>query len=193
MRFQTARAFVRKFIEDNRKNPEVWSLQGFGMLRLYVTDTIRLHIWHPSYRAFGVSDIHTHPWSFESTIYNGSVVDRVYAHTRMDQQSRYVRQKIQCGPGGGLVDLPESVRLRVISRLEHSIGDTYSHTHSAIHQSEPTAGTVTICARTFEPDTEHAFVYWRRGDTWGTAEPRRATEGERAAIIGAALDIWAAS
>lgn len=55
------RATVRSILE--RATDLEWSLQGFGMLRHYLTPTVRLHVWASAFRVKNVSTIHDH-WDF---------------------------------------------------------------------------------------------------------------------------------
>lgn len=51
-------------------NSYSWSIQGLGMLRLYLAKDRRLHVW-TDLRVENVSDTHTHPWHFDSQIVAG--------------------------------------------------------------------------------------------------------------------------
>ena len=59
---------IVKQVMENPFNYE-WELQGFGMLRTYIDKDTRLQIWLKDFIVPGVTDIHTHPWDFESFIY----------------------------------------------------------------------------------------------------------------------------
>ena len=184
-----ARVEARAIIERSESEPERWSYQGFGMLRYYITESRRLHIWNPSRRVDAVSDVHTHPWNFRSTVLCGALVDRVFVER--EGVSPFMRQTIACGEGGGLVGDPCPVELAQSRSTLHAEGASYSHPASAIHRSEILEpGTVTVCVREFLEDTEHAFVYWPRREEWGSAEPRPATLEEIDAFTNAALEIW---
>lgn len=47
-----------------------WTIQGLGMLRLYLGKERRLHVWTDQ-RVENVSDMHTHPWHFDSQVVVG--------------------------------------------------------------------------------------------------------------------------
>lgn len=53
-----------------------WTLQGLGMLRLYLGKERRLHVWSDEHRVEGVSDLHTHPWHLSSQIVAGRMVNQ---------------------------------------------------------------------------------------------------------------------
>lgn len=168
-----------------------WSLQGFGMLRLYLSSKVRLHVWtnQAPYKVPGVSIIHTHPWDFTSEVVAGMITNTRYKE--IEQGGRlYNRQLLQCGPGGCLKDEPDLVHLSVRDVEQVHEGDIYTEAAEEIHHSEPEDGTVTIVRRIFKSDTEHAYVYWPVGEEWGSAEPREATSDEINHITGVALNRW---
>jgi hypothetical protein len=165
-----------------------WSLQGLGMLRLYLSREVRLHVWDNRYVAGDVSVIHTHPWNFESYVVSGEV--RQFRYLEDPQGThKYKRQLIQCGPDGCAVGEPEPVRMYRSVLEIYAAGASYGQAAEEIHESLPTSGTVTVIERTFTADTEHAYVYFQ-GDAWGEATPRPATAEEVAAITGLALQRW---
>src|SRR6266705_1769973 len=86
-----------------------WSLQGLGMLRLYLDDTHRMHIWDDRYQVYNVSQMHTHPWNFTSTVIVGVV--RNIRYVENSQATEFHRQMIHCGEGGGLVGESDVVNL----------------------------------------------------------------------------------
>lgn len=165
-----------------------WSLQGLGMLRLYLEPDIRLHVWSREHAVEDVSVIHTHPWHFTSTIIAGELRNIRYA-THPDGQ-RFMQQLLQCGPGGCLKSQPEMVKLRVDVDESFSEGETYSQAATVRHASFPEDGTVTIIKRAPTGDPDHALVFWPFGRDWVSAEPRRATPDEVDQITRNALARW---
>jgi len=161
-----------------------WSLQGFGMLRLYLTKEIRMHIWHPHFAVPNVSLFHDHPWDFESYIVCGALVNRRY---QQGLGNTHYCAKIQCGPGGCQKTPAEPCSLNLESEEIYIPGSTYKQSADEIHVTEAQPGTVTIVERTFRPDTEHARVFWKQPGNWVSAEPRAATNAEISAITIAAL------
>jgi len=166
-----------------------WSLQGFGMLRLYLSQEVRLHVWDSRYAVPGVSVIHTHPWDFLSQVVAGKVGNILFNESETKGMP-FHKQVIQCGPGGGLCGMPTDVLLHPAYEELYIEGQSYTQNAQEIHASRPADGTVTILTRTFREDTEHAAVYWPAGTEWGSAEPRPATPEEVAAITGNALSRW---
>lgn len=192
------RPLVRALLEDAVDKPwqREWSLQGFGMLRTYLDEekNLRLHIWDPAFQVEDVDTVHTHPWNFHSFVVAGEVSNTRY--TRRNELGagdlpRFREQEILCGPGGCETDTsPKIVGLKAGRPEVYKQGDQYSQLAHEIHISEPKAGTVTIIAREFLHDTEHAYVYIPSGQEWVSAEPRPATHDEVIAICGDALKAW---
>ena len=187
---------IKKLVEDLLTHPErqEWTLQGFGMLRCYLSPEVRLHVWDSRFKWPGVSELHTHPWDFNSLVVAGVVHNHRFvetiegAHQGSGQQIPRMRQTIRCGEGGGLVGDPAPVFLAEQPTETFREGETYTQEASEIHRSVPEDGTVTLVEREFREDTEHAYVYFR--GEWGTAEPRPATPEEVEAILGYSLSRW---
>lgn len=183
--------FLKLPIKAILENPlgHVWSLQGLGMLRLYLSKEVRLHVWSDHARVDEVSELHDHPWSFMSWIIAGKLKNTRF--TKCDGGGdRYMCQSLLCGTGGGLKGGPVPMQLSA-SRIEHYMeGDAYFQDAPEIHRSEPEDGTVTIIERRFSDDVDHARVFWEEGKPWVSAEPRVATDSEVLHITRNALQRW---
>src|SRR5882672_1685770 len=81
--FEGQSAMVKQIL-DNCGDYE-WSIQGFGMLRTNISEYLRLHIWDSRCRVDDVSDIHTHPWNFSSTVIAGWLTNNVYLEAPTDE------------------------------------------------------------------------------------------------------------
>lgn len=169
-----------------------WSLQGFGMLRLYVGENHRVHVWDNSYAVPDVSELHTHPWDFKSLIVGGRIRNTIYEETDLHEGDGdcYSRQVIKCGPGGCLTGASMPVRLKQKSVQLYIEGDEYQQSAEEIHRSQPQPGTVTMITRTFKEDVDHAKVFWPKDKQWVSAEPRDATPDEVKKITQFALERW---
>lgn len=200
-RHAITKATVRGFLEaalasaQNHvdRPPIEWSLQGFGMLRAYLPDGCRLHVWDERYVTPGVSGIHTHPWDFESYVVAGQLVQHRFTreHWFPAGSVPFDEYRLRCGPGGGLCGAPTRALLRRCPRELYAEGQIYRQTADEIHESRPTTGTVTVVHRTFRADTEHASVFVPAGQKWGTAEPRPATREEVIDIVKNSLSsVW---
>lgn len=178
-----------------------WTLQGFGMLRMYLTEdeSVRLHVWSHADAKPGVSTIHDHPWDFTSEVISGVV--RNVRHRIADAEdaarcdsATYWTRGLVCGPGGCLLGESERVLLLTQPAEVYEPGDTYSQTAVELHESIPSDGAVTVITRRFGPDRDRARVCWpldKGRDGWVSAEPREATAEEVERITGLALERWA--
>lgn len=181
----------------SRPNEFEWSIQGLGMLRLYLTDKIRLHVWSTQHAVPSVSELHNHPWHFTSTIIAGCMANVRYKELKVGNAEWYTewyyKQNLHCGPEGGLVGEPNLVRLRELRREIYQEGESYVQNADEIHASRPFNGTVSVIERTVESDPDHASVFWpqKLGETgFVSAKPRMATKEEVKAITKNALSRW---
>ncbi len=171
-----------------RPHNHEWSLQGFGMLRLYISDAVRLHVWDSAFRVPNVSLIHTHPWDFQSEVICGSIRNTRYVEHSYDPiGTPYCSAIIRCGPGGGVRSETLFTNLTMAQDDWYDEGAIYTQHAEEIHLSRPHDGTVTLVTRTFKGDKDHARVFWPRNEQWVSAEPRRATDDEVTAITQKAL------
>lgn len=196
MNFAVTQAAIKRLLESELHAPDdhAWTLQGLGMLRLYLTSdkSVRLHIWDDRFAVEGVSEMHTHPWDMRSTVIAGFVENARFVETTAGgiRGIAYHRQSIFCGEGGGLEGDPQTVELIMRAPESYLPGDSYEQTAAEIHVSRPQRGTVTIVERSFGSDVDHAYVYWPAGTKWGSAEPRPAHQHEISAILYQALSSW---
>lgn len=184
---KATRTLVRHLLESPF-NAGPWTLQGFGMLRLYLPDDCRLHIWSDDHRV--VNNLHDHPWGFTSLIVSGHIVDEVWAYS--PGASTHLIQEIQCGQGGGIKSEPSPISLTRTSKLRVDVGGSYTRTPSDLHQSNPSHGCVSLIRRTRSGrPADVARVAVPLGQTFEFVEPRPATESEVQAIVSTALEKWA--
>lgn len=173
-----------------------WTVQGLGMLRRYLTrdKTWRLHVWDPaivdSYEGLP-SQMHTHPWGFDSLVISGSVGNELFRYTHAGDSTHW-RQPIFCGEGGGLEGHAAKVSLASDPPVLYFVGGSYSMSPHDIHISHPSPGSVTAVRRRLRlgADLDHADVFWRIGESFVSAEPRPATAWEALRGIELALVRW---
>ena len=165
-----------------------WTVQGLGMLRLFLTPDKkrRLHIWHSHLRVQDVSTKHTHPWDLQSVVVTGKLINRRYYETVGDVTHH--RVLIKCGADGCVLNAPTPVSL-VPKPIEiYEPGQTYSQLANEIHDTGYVDGTVTVCDRDFDfTREEQAFVYYNLNGEWGSARPRDAHPWEILTYCGQAL------
>lgn len=177
---------VKKILESPFEHK--WSLQGLGMLRLYLNKETRLHIWDSRFKVPNVSTIHDHPWDFDSLVVAGRLKQvRFYPY---EAGERYSYSILKCGAGNCERTPPLPIWLNAMAEEDFGEGDSYRQVSCEIHDSRPYDGTVTIIERKFtKADEDHARVFWKEGD-WVSAEPRPATKDEIKSITTASLATW---
>lgn len=171
-------AFARSILEHPHDFD--WSLQGFGMLRVYVGEhkRFRLNVRHSKFAVPNVSIIHNHPWDFRSWILAGRFTNVRYQFGTGDV---YKAMMIEPGDKGGPAG-DEQITIMHETRPE----DTYEQRADEVHASYYTDGTVTLNDRTGRRNADRAMVYWRDGE-WVDAKPRTATRDEVAFAASEAL------
>jgi hypothetical protein len=153
-----------------------WSVQGFGLLRLYIRKVGRLHIWVSALRYPGVTMVHNHSWDLRSTIVSGCLINRRW--TQQPFGERWKRRRILTGYDCKFVQpADDEVYLIEEPRDVYHAGDVYRQNASAIHMTDAEDGTVTLMERNEDTNGE-ADLYWRITEEWGTARPRKATPEE---------------
>lgn len=168
-------ALVRWILENAPR--EAWSVQGFGFMRMYLNrgkESTRLHIWDSSLRIPNVSDIHTHPWSFNSTVVAGLLGNTRYLKHPGKQ---FHVQLLKAGENARLLDKSRTVALEKSTIESYGPGESYHQAFDEIHRTNILIdGTVTLVERTVQvANPDHAYVYWPVNASWVDAEPRPAT------------------
>lgn len=185
--FNKLRTAVRFLLENAAKFE--WSLQGLGMLRLYLPDDTRLHVWDTRHAYPGASPIHDHQqWSLHSTVISGCIRNIRYIKNSNGEPFHFA--KFKAGYGTQRLSQPETIHLLACIPELHHPGDSYAQHPEEIHQTVPNNGTVTIMRKTPTADPESARIFWEEGTEWGSAEPRRATDEEVRQMTEWALERW---
>ena len=180
----TASQFAVLAILDNAEAFE-WSIQGFGMLRLYIRKIGRIHVWDSALRYPGVSMIHNHSWDLASEIVFGEITNRKYFE--IPGYTPVMKQRLVTGYQHSWVEPPVETSIAVFSRETYGPGQKYAQLANEIHLTDAVDGTVTVMARNDDVRGE-ADVYWPVGTAWGTAQPRPATKEEVRACIDRTLE-----
>lgn len=171
-----------------------WSVQGLGMMRLYLSQAVRLHIWDGALRVPGVSAIHSHPWDLQSRVIAGRYKQHRYQVLAENATATYAEQfnlaLIKCGEGACVMGEPTKLYMIEMPLEIYAAGEAYAQSKEEIHLSLPEDGTVTMVERTFHEDRDHARVFWRGQGGWVDAEPREATRKEIEEVTGRALRTW---
>jgi len=190
------RSFIQKILE--KPLGFEWSVQGLGMMRLYVKrPDLRLHIWDSSLRVPSVSPLHTHPWNFSSTVIAGIMFNRRFLEfkTRIEttlKTDSFNRVEITCGESACTHGDPGEVFLYEGEIEKYVQGSDYFQSFDEIHVSMPEDGTVTLVERQLPPSNspDKAFIFWRGKGDWVNAKPRQATDEEITGVTRRALTTW---
>lgn len=189
----TLKTFVQ-FILENVEKFE-WTLQGMGLLRLYLPNDCRLHIWDSRYRTSNVSMIHDHlQWGLKSTVLAGNltnikyIVDPVWNFTN-DVEKTHKFMFIKAGVGCKQISCEHEIPLVQQNPVQYRQGQSYEQQPNEIHRTDAEDGTVTLMQK-YPTDTDQARVFWPIGEEWVSAEPRVATLKEIRDIANNALERW---
>lgn len=169
-----------------------WSVQGLGMMRTYLSDEIRLHIWDSTLKVPNASPLHTHPWHLHSTVVAGIYIQRRYTQPLevSDRTLEFNSALIKCGAGACALEEKKKVQLEATGLEYYEEDQSYYQHSSEIHYSTPTDGTVTLVTRTFTENRDNARVFWTGDGEFVSAEPRPATLEEVKRVTEASLGRW---
>lgn len=166
-----------------------WSVQGFGVLRLFVGKVGRVHVWHKGLRYPNVSMVHNHSWDLKSTVVSGRLNNVRYAKSDEGHSMAKPFDGTRLLTGFDCKEikpLPETW-LREKGVELYTPGMEYAQKAAEIHRTDAEDGTVSVMLRN-EVENGEADVYWPRGTEWGTAQPRPATEAEIKLACGLAIE-----
>lgn len=186
-------ALLRREAEriEQSGNTDDWTLQGLGMLRHYLwgDGDYRLHIWHPELAFDKASPVHDHPWDFVSCVIVGSLENHTFVPVH-DEKGDWWKHRLHCGEGGGLLD--NRIKVSMMSKGTQFVreGCSYSMGHTDVHMTHSQPGTVTLIKRYPMSTPDEAWVFYRVGDEWGSAEPRMAEPEEVLKGIHTALQLF---
>lgn len=173
-----------------------WEVQGFGMLRTYLPDDVRLQIWDPRLAVWGNNAVHDHPWDFSSTIIAGTIFNERFRFTESDEDvlvaKHYLARRIKPGIGGGRLDQDPSDVLLMSKGIEvYGPGETYSQRAAELHVTRYALSTITLLRRTGRLERDEAMSLWPAEQEAESIfyEPRPATKNEVHAVCSRALSL----
>ena len=181
---------IVKQVMENPFNFE-WELQGFGMLRTYIDKNTRLQIWLKDFIVPNITDIHTHPWDFQSFIYQGQIRNNIFFEYELQDQVREewfqcVKCLILTGEHA-YVKERNPIILKPNGSFEYFCGDTYFHEKNIPHRIDFIDGTITILTKSNIHEDSLAYSYVKGfNNEWVSAAPRIATKEEIQTFIDAA-------
>lgn len=176
---------VKKILENSHAI-DGWTIQGLGMLRLYLSPTKRLHIWHKAIQYRDATKLHDHAWDLHSKIVVGKIRNKIY---KLGGLRKVYKHLLIPGEGGGLLDEKEIITLKEPEVSEYIEGGSYYQGAEEIHETEFVNGTVTIVDRFPRSDKnpDRANVFYDVGTEWGSAEPRPASQREIQIVVDDAM------
>lgn len=157
-----------------------WSLQGMGLLRLYVRDVGRIHIWDETLRySPDVSMMHNHSWDLHSTIVAGRLQNTRYVQCAEDTKGaiRYHTKTFITGYDAHATSDQETVCLCALPPETYTPIMDYRQKAHEVHRTDALDGTVTVLLRK-DDEEGHANIYWPEGTEWVSATPRPARPEE---------------
>lgn len=155
------------------------------MLRTYISKNTRLQIWLKEFIVPNVTDIHTHPWNFESLIYQGSIANYCFTEAGSSNDKKFDRCLILTGENA-YVKEKTSVVMGINAIRNYCAGDSYYHKKTIPHRIDFIDGTITILTKSYIDEDSLAYSYVPDGGKWVSAAPRIATEEEIMKFIEAA-------
>lgn len=183
-----ARALVMQTLTEPRRHE--WTLQGFGMLRTYLPDGWRLHVWNDAYQVPGVTLLHDHPWHFESLVIVGCLMNQRYHEGDRMQPATHMQRTIKPGIGLQVLEDDKPVVLQATGAAETYLeGEIYAQRADEIHSTRAMPGTVTLVRRT-RVGADVARSFYPANGQWVSGEPKVATADEVLAICGQSLKTW---
>ena len=162
-----------------------WEIQGFGMLRTYISKNTRLQIWLKEFIVPNVTDIHTHPWNFESLIYQGDITNYCFMESESSDGNKFDKCLILTGENAYVKEKIPTI-MEIVSTEWYTTGDSYYHKKTIPHRIDFSDGTITILTKSNIDKDSLAYSYVPNGKEWVSAAPRPATKKEILTFIDAA-------
>ena len=186
-------ASIRRVAVEKTIN-QWWQVQGLGMLRLYLGQVARIHIWDPRLKYLDASTIHTHSWRFRSYIVAGTLWNHRYDEGLQRPgvaHGVYHRATIHAGITSDLkLEEQQLVYLAPRPRETYLEGQSYTQEAAEVHYTDFAPGTVTIVERKHDGPDGRANVYWKYGENWVHAKPRPATSDEVLMVLRGSINRW---
>ena len=176
--------YDKKFAEGvlRRALDYPWFFFSHRMLKCYLTEEVRLHVWTDAERVHNLPRIHDHPWPFRSTILAGRVRNQRFLRTKDRRYREYFYHDVVEPSGrfdsgakpGDREQAPDRCAIGPIgvTRLApgpyevYTEGMSYGQRGGEIHDSKSLDGTVTLVDNDLRDSRSYITVFWEkpRGD-----------------------------
>lgn len=151
-----------------------WRTHGVGFIKAYLSENLRLHIFHKMFLTPGITMHHTHPWNFQSEVLIGELTN--LRLEKIDGKPNFNEGTIDCSNFCGIEGEPQPVHLFPAVWETFVPGQIYRQRAYEIHANEAQDGTVTLMERSAERGT--AKVYWPIGTEYIDADIGTPTDAQ---------------
>lgn len=141
---------------------------GVGMMQLYLTDSVRLHVFDPDMparpEAFG--NRHNHRFDMESTVLHGAIIDKQFNLETAFWTGNFQRYSVipaHLYTGNEVPERADDILYNMVVRKITRInaGETYTMPAGAYHETSAVGLTVTLMTKTNQVETHATIVGYR--------------------------------
>ena len=140
---------------------------GLGFIQLKLSDTERIHFWHPSVPYPEREEIHNHRYDFTSRVLAGQIVHETFLVMNAfkdNEDATHEIFKTTCMPGvEGVVEEVTPCDLRPTGIYKMSAGSVYQFPYTMFHTTKDTKFAITHLIRVLPKTLEYASVVKLRG------------------------------
>lgn len=137
---------VRDLVISALASPTLqWRRHGIGVVQAYLTESTRLHVWHPSAETVTIDDgmIHDHRFDLTSTVIFGQIENVLVTPRRGDEYRMYEVLHALLGRTDAPVALDGMFSVSTL-HLKYPAGSTYSMPARTFHRTIAEPYTVTL-------------------------------------------------
>jgi len=107
-----------------------------GAIRLHVDKLTVYHFYSDQSPMMSEDNIHTHPYSFKSTVFKGGIRNIVYHYEETEENTECRLLERACREGACERDLYKNVNYYEALRFDTMAGESYNIHHSVMHKIE---------------------------------------------------------
>lgn len=140
-----------------------------GAIRLMFGRGFVYHFYSDQSPMMSDENIHTHPYSFKSTVYKGGVRNIVYHYEETDQDTECRLLERACREGACERDLYDNVNFHEALRFDTMAGNSYNIHYSVMHKIE-LIGPKVISLLEKQPNESDALFILDKDIVWNDDE-----------------------